>query len=209
MRRRWSLRSAHVGVVLSIATILLASCGRDGEADMVMSSVDRQAPTASAGPPVASAIDTFGGELFAQLSSSIDGNIVLSPYSVAVALAMTRAGAAGETKKQLDRALHLEAIDADAGFNALDQALATRTGDVVGPDGKKLSVVLATANSLWPQKGYPFASPFLDHLAVHYGAGVHAVDYQGDLEQSRRTINAWVSEQTSKKIPELIPRDAL
>jgi serpin B len=174
-----------------------------------MGSAARQTPAASSGLPVATAIDTFGGELFAQLAKTTDGNIVLSPYSVAVALAMTRAGAAGETKQQLDRVLHLDGIDADAGFNALDQALSTRTGDVVGQDGKKLSVVLATANALWPQEGYPFAKPFLDDLAAHYGAGLHVVDYQREIERSRRTINEWVSDHTAKKIPELIPKDAL
>ena len=209
MRRRRSLR-VHAAAALLIAATLLACCGDDGgEADVVMSSVGRQTPTTATGLPVASAIDTFGGELFTQLAETTDGNIVLSPYSVAVALAMTRAGAAGETKEQFDRVLHLEGIDADTGFNALDQALATRTGDVVGRDGKKLSVVLATANALWPQKGYPFAPAFLDHLAAHYGAGLHVVDYQREIERSRRTINEWVSDQTAKKIPELIPKDAL
>jgi serpin B len=210
MRRRRSLRRVHAAIVLFIAATLLASCGSDGgNADIVMSSVARQTPTTASGRPVASALDTFSGELFTQLAKTIDGNIVLSPYSVAVALAMTRAGAAGETKQQLDRVLHLTGIDADSGFNALDQALATRTGEVIGQDGKKLSVVLATANALWPQVGYPFATPFLDHLAANYGAGLHVVDYQREVERSRRTINAWVSDHTAKKIPELIPKDAL
>lgn len=161
---RWRRETALV------VAALLASCGSDAaNADVVMGNVARQTPSASSGLPVASAINRFGGELLTQLSAANDGNIVLSPYSVAVALSMTRAGAAGETKAQLDLVLHLEGIDADVGFNALDQALATRTGDVVGQDGKKLSVVLATANALWPQKGYRFASPFLDQLAAHYG----------------------------------------
>src|SRR5688500_10237982 len=165
MRPRRSPRRLHAAALLVFTATLLASCGDDGgEADVVMSSVARQTPTTSSGLPVATAIDAFGGELFTQLAKTTDGNIVLSPYSVAVALAITRAGAAGETKQQLDRVLHLDGIDADTGFNALDQALATRTGEVVGQDGKKLSVVLATANALWPQEGYPFATPFLDHL---------------------------------------------
>jgi serpin B len=190
--------------------MLVASCGGDGaKADVITGSSTRAAPTASAQLPVASAVDRFGAELFTQLGTAIDGNVLLSPYSVAVALAMTRAGAAGETKAQLDRVLHLEGIDADPGFNALDQALATRTGEVVGQDGKKLSVLLATANALWPQKGYPFATPFLDHLAAHYGAGLHVVDYASDTEGSRRAINQWVSDRTAKRIPELIPKDAL
>ena len=188
----------------------MASCGggRAG-AVVVMGTAARQAPAASSSTPVAAAIDRFGGELFTKLAATTEGNIVLSPYSVAVALTMTRAGAAGETRAQRNRVLHLEGIDADSGFNALDQALATRTGEVTGQDGKKLSVVLATANALWPQTGFPFATPFLDLLAAQYGAGLHVVDYQRDTERSRQTINDWVSDRTAKKIPELIPKDAL
>src|SRR5687768_2613071 len=142
-------RSAAAAVV---AAILLSCCGSGGgEADVVMSAAARQTPETSYGVSVASAIDSFGGALFTALAAPSDSNLVLSPYSVGVALAMTRAGTAGETKQQLDRVLHLESVDADAGFNALDQALGTRTGEVVGQDGKKLSVQLATANALWPQ----------------------------------------------------------
>ena len=188
----------------------MSSCGSgSASAVVVMGTAARLAPPASSSTPVASAIDRFGGELFTKLAATTQGNIVLSPYSVAVALTMTRAGTAGETRAQLDHVLHLEGIDADSGFNALDQALATRTGEVTGQDGKKLSVVLATANALWPQAGFPFAAPFLDLLAAQYGTGVHVVDYQRDTEKSRQTINDWVSERTAKKIPELIPKDAL
>ena len=123
------------------------------------STVARRAATASSGRPVAAAIDRFGGELLTHLAAAIGGNIVLSPYSIAVSLAMTRAGAFTETKAQLDRVLHLEGLDTDEAFNALEQALATRTCDITGHDGEKLSVMLATANALWPQSGYPFAAP--------------------------------------------------
>ena len=173
------------------------------------STVARQAAAASSGRAVAAAIDRFGGELFTALALAAGGNIVLSPYSVAVALAMTRVGASADTRKQLDRVLHLEGLHADDGFNALEQALATRSVDIAGHDGKRLSVNLATANALWPQSGFPFASPFLDVLASHYGAGLHPVDFERDTERSRCAINEWVSDRTAEKIPELIPKGPL
>ena len=169
------------------------------------STVARRAAHAASGRSVAAALDRFGGELFTHLAAAIGGNIVLSPYSIAVALAMTRAGAATETREQLDRVLHLEGLDTDEAFNALEQALATRTIDISEHDGETLSVMLATANGLWPQAGYPFAAPFLETLASHYGAGLHPVDFERDTERSRCAINEWVSDRTAEKISELIP----
>jgi serpin B len=173
------------------------------------STVARRAATASAGRPVAAAIDRFGGELFTQLAAAVGGNIVLSPYSIAVALAMTRAGAATETREQLDGVVHLGGLDIDEAFNALEQALATRTSVITGYDGEKVSVILATANALWPQSGYRFAAPFLDVLASHYGASLHPVDFERDAERSRCAINEWVADRTAEKIPELIPSGVL
>jgi serpin B len=173
------------------------------------STVARRGATASSGRPVAAAIDRFGGELFTHLAAAIGGNIVMSPYSITVALAMTRAGAATETRTQLDRVLHLEGLDTDEAFNALEQALATRTSDSTGYDGEKVSVILATANALWPQSGYPFAAPFLDVLASHYGASLHPVDFERETERSRRAINEWVADRTAERIREVIPKGVL
>jgi serpin B len=87
--------------------------------------------------------------------------------------------------------------------------LSTRSGVVKDAAGKNSEVQLATANSLWLQKGYPFTTSFLDLLAAQYGAGLHVVDFERDTETARRAINSWVAGETKKKIPELIPRDAL
>lgn len=192
------------------AIALMAGCGGDAaRAEVVQSSAARLGADPSAADPVAHSLDRFGGELLTKIASTSSGNLILSPYSVAVALAMTRAGAAGETRAQLDRALHFEGIDVDTGFNALERALSTRSAVFEGPDGEELEVKLATANALWPQKDYSFTAAFLDLLASQYGAGLHVVDYQRETEKARRAINEWVADETVKKIPELIPKDAL
>ena len=60
-------------------------------------------------------------------------------------------------------------------------------------------------NSLWGQRGYTFLTSYLDLLAERYGAGLSLLDFSGDPEGSRASINGWVSERTKTRIPELIP----
>ena len=48
---------------------------------------------------------TFALELYSQLKTN-PGNLFFSPYSISTALAMTYAGARGETEKQMGQVLH-------------------------------------------------------------------------------------------------------
>jgi serpin B len=127
---------------------------------------------------------------------------------VAIALAMTRTGAAGETLKQMDTVLRGVAADQNAGFNALDQALAKRPGKYRFGD-QDLELELATANRLWGQKDFTFERAFLDELAKDYGAGMQIVDYANAHEAARRTINDWVAARTRDRIKDLIAEGVL
>lgn len=141
----------------------------------------------------------FGFDLYAQLRSQ-DGNLFMSPYSISSALAMVYAGAKGGTEQEIASTLHYSLPQAKLhpAFDALDLALASR-----GADADPGSFRLRVANAAWAQKGYSFLPVYLDTLAVSYGAGINLLDFAGDLEASRTTINRWVSQQTEGKIPEL------
>lgn len=137
------------------------------------------------------------------------GNLFYSPYSISVALAMTYAGARGETERQMAQVLHfaLEQARLHPAFNALDQALASRGAGAKSKDGQPFR--LRVANSLWGQAGYTFLPAFLDTLAENYGAGLRLVDFKGAPEDARKAINKWVSDQTEGKIRDLIPHGAI
>jgi len=49
----------------------------------------------------------------------------------------------------------------------------------------------------------------LDVLAVNYGCGLRLLDFISEPEQSRITINDWVSDQTENKIKDLIPQGVI
>jgi len=144
----------------------------------------------------------FAFDLLRQASGN--DNFFVSPHSVSIALAMTYAGAREQTAEQIKKTLHfdLEPEKLHAAFGALDLALAARNGKTV-PSGQAFE--LHVVNSLWGQRDYVFLGSYLDRLAESYGAGLSLLDFGNDAEGSRSMINAWVSDQTRARLPELIP----
>lgn len=151
----------------------------------------------------------FAFSLYRLLKDKQAGNLFYSPYSISQALAMTYAGARGETEQQMAEALHftLPQERLHPAFNSLDQALAQRGEGARGKDGKGFR--LHIVNAIWGQAGYDFLSDFLDVLAENYGAGMRLLDFVNATEAARVTINTWISEQTEGRIEDLIPAGAL
>ncbi len=141
--------------------------------------------------------NAFALELYAKLSREA-GNLFLSPYSISTALAMTYAGAWGETEAQMAKVLHLGKNDKD-----LHAAFGKLVADL-NAAGKEKGYQLSVANALWAQQDYKFLKDYTDLVAASYGAGLNLVDFKGATEAVRQTINAWVEKQTQDKIKELL-----
>lgn len=151
----------------------------------------------------------FALDLYHQLAPA-DSNLFFSPYSISSALAMTYAGAAGETAEEMAKVFHFPQDETylHSGFNALGQYL-EGLADLEIPKDQGDPFQLNIANAIWGQKDFHFEQSFLDTLAVNYGAGLRLLDYIQDPEKSRQTINDWVSDQTQDKIQDLIPQGAI
>ncbi len=207
-------------MLAALASPLLAACGNDsdeksapggrddagGELDLVSSDVDRAAGDADAIPDVVAAMHRFAGGVYGALPP--DGNLVLSPYSIAVALGMTLTGAGGTTAAEMR-----DVLGADnrfhAGLNALTSYVEGLAGRQKRADGSDAEIALDAANQLFGQYGVAWEQPFLDVLAEHYGAGMRVVDFQAATEEARTLINEWVEEQTHDRIEDLIPEGIL
>jgi serpin B len=139
----------------------------------------------------------FAFDLYAKLRGK-DGNLFFSPESISTALAMTYAGARGETAEEMAKTLHFKLKEGQLhpAFHALIEEL--------NGAGKKRGYQLNVANALWGQKGYGFLPAFLKLTKSNYGAGLQEVDFAGETEKARQTINAWVEKQTKDKIKELL-----
>ena len=152
--------------------------------------------------------NTFAFDLYQALKET-NGNLFYSPYSISSALAMTYAGARGETEKQMGDTLHfsLPQEKLHPAFNSIALTLASRGQETEDQD--KMGFVLKNVNAIWGQKEYKFQPAFLDILAENYGAGMRTLDFTREPEKSRLTINNWVSEQTANKIQELLPAGSI
>jgi serpin B len=141
----------------------------------------------------------FALDLYARLRAR-PGNLFVSPYSLSTALAMTRAGARGETANQMDKTLHFRLPQ-----ERLHGTFAALQRDFNGSsDGKKRPYELSVANALWGQKGYPFLPEYRKLIQDAYGGGYQEVDFLDDRAQAVATINRWVAGQTRDRIKDLL-----
>jgi serpin B len=168
---------------------------------------DPQVPSADS-TTLASDNAAFAFAAYNQLIAK-NTNLVFSPASISIALAMTYAGAAGTTASEMAQALHFTLPPArlHPAFNALDLALASRGEGKLGGDGGPMR--LRIVNALWAEQTYTFKSDFLATLAANYGADVNLLDFVHAPDPSRLTINAWVADQTENKIQDLLPPDVI
>jgi serpin B len=148
--------------------------------------------------------NAFAFDFYAQLRKEQAGkNIFYSPFSISSALAMTYAGANGNTATQMAKVMHfdLEEQELHPAFSDLTEELNER--------GKTANFRLAVANRLWGQEDYNFLQNFLEMNKLYYGAGIERVNFKKDPEGSRKTINAWIEKKTEDRIKNLIAPRAL
>jgi serpin B len=199
-------------LVAAIAASGLTGCGGSAlvetvvRADEARSEKPRIAADSAAVDSVPALVGDNIGFALSLYGALFDGeeNLFLSPHSLSAALAMTYAGARGETERQMAEALHFSLPQAQLhpAFNALDQTLARRS------QGESMAFQLRIGNAVWGQEGDTFLEPFLDTLAENYGAGMQLVDFR-QAEEARGQINNWGSDQTENRIEELLPPGAL
>ncbi|MFC2039051.1 serpin family protein [Chloroflexota bacterium] len=195
-------------VVITMVMLVLSGCAGPVSAWDIESEKPREkAPGASLTDleDLAAGNGEFTFDLYQALKGT-EGNLFYSPYSISQALAMTYAGAKGETEKQMAETLKflLPQNGLHRAFNTLDLELSDRGDGASGQDGEgfRLNIV----NAIWGQKDYQFLTEYLDTLSENYGAGLRVLDFASEPEPSRITINDWVSEKTEDRIKDLIPQ---
>lgn len=159
-------------------------------------------------PDVASVADSgneFALDLYGRLAQK-PGNLFFSPYSIRSALAMTYAGARGQTAAQMSQVLRFTLPG-----ERLHDAFATLSDELNdgGTVGFRRVYALDVANALWGQQGYHYNPDFLDLLHNDYGADLHQSDFLTAAPAACQEINQWVAQKTQNKITDLVSPDAI
>jgi serpin B len=151
---------------------------------------------------VVKAINSLALDLYPKLKQG-DDNLFFSPYSISSALAMTYAGARGETAAQMARTLNFEGDGENlaSGFGALNRSLI--------PSADQGGCRLQVANGLWGHKGFPFLTEYQDLVVKTYQGRLTDLDFERGPEAARKTINKAVEEQTQGKITDLMPAGSI
>ena len=178
-------------IVLRTLASLAAACG--------LASNSHAEPIA---PPnlAVHAVNQLGLDLHRQLATQPGKNLLISPWSIQTALAMTYAGAAGTTRNEMAKVLHFDNNETNlhAGFRQISEALAA---EAAASDG---TFAFNIANRLFGSKGFTFEKPFLNTVATWYGAPLEPIDF-AQSDAATRRINGWVEQQTKDRIRDLIP----
>ena len=221
LRRRGGVVGAALVVVVLLATLVPIGFGgranpndtlhvaaRSGSAIELVSDTGTAGPASASTPSnaVARSEQQFSLSLLKQISASgsRSSNIVVSPLSLATALAMLELGAKGSTEAQIAHALGTSELTAEqqaAGWSALSAEL-TAAGTSAG-------IALQSANSLWLQKGLAMDPAFMSDLSRYFASGVWQVDFASDPSAAVAALNAWVARETHGHITSLFAPGAI
>ena len=149
---------------------------------------------------VVNANNQFAFELYSDLDKSTSENIFFSPYSISAALAMTYEGAKGQTADEMKSVFHFPEN------NLLRPNFAAIYNEI---NRGNEAYELRTGNALWIQQDYPFLQDYTSRVEKYYGGKAANLDFAGETEKSRQTINGFIEEQTNDKIKDLLPTGSL
>jgi len=185
-------------VLLLAGSALFAACS---SSDSPVSPFEARAIPQEFAGDVASVVagnNAFAFDLY-HVFRTDDGNLFFSPFSISTALAMTYAGAAGQTELEMAEVLHFT-----LGREALHPAYGALLESV--DRGNALpNYTLETANRLWTATTYTFQEEFLNTTREDYGAEAARTDFAADPEGARTRINDWVAARTHERISDLFP----
>jgi serpin B len=153
---------------------------------------------------ISEANNEFAISLYKKIGDE-EKNIVFSPYSISSALAVTYAGAKGNTAREMADILWFP--DDQESFHPRYKIFT----DSILMTGMEKGTELRIANAIWVQEDYKLRDGFLKLADSCYQARAENVNFKipEELENTRLKINLWVEKITNQKIRDLIPRGVL
>ena len=122
-------------------------------------------------------------------------NMFISPLSLHMALGMLLNGASGQTASEIQQTLKLDA-------QTLSEANTTYKKLLTNLPGLDPQETLRLGNSVWYRQSFTVLPAYQDLLKQTFNATISAEDFDSPATVGK--INAWASQQTQGKIPQVI-----
>lgn len=187
-------------IALVCLSLVLSGCkspevtGMTGDLMVGVQAAQRPSAPALPDPAIRQAINRFSAALF-KASADNKGNVMISPASVYLTLAMTQNGADGETKAAMLKVLADQGLTADL-INQASRDWMIR----LNPTGSKTT--LQIANSIWFDQNFTPYQPFLQSNADYFSANAYKLDFKD--QGTPAVINAWVKQATNGTIDQIV-----
>jgi serine protease inhibitor len=207
MHKRNVLRGRNSTIAALLAAAMLAGCGAGTQspASNVVEPISGSGPPTAVvqaenahtavDPAIVTADNSFGLNLLNELTPVANGNIAISPISVAMALQIVYNGAAGTTQTSMANTLSLGGLTT----SSLDSDNAALEASLLNADP---AVQVTIANSLWMHvASNPVLPSFTATDQTYYGATL------GDLSGAPDNVNAWVATETNSLITQILPSE--
>ncbi len=136
----------------------------------------------------------FGFNLYKNLARENE-NIMISPVSVSLAMAMVYNGANGATREDMARALNVQGLELDR-LNKNNLALLYY---LTSADPE---LTLNIANSIWMLEDFKFLEAFVATVKNDYQAEAKKLDFADP--KSADVINKWVNDKTRGTIDQIV-----
>ena len=124
----------------------------------------------------------------------VDSNLLISPYSISVAMTMAYMGANGTTKEEMGEVLHLTSLS-DFSINNSNLEIM----DSLQTSGLDTMLI---ANSIWYRDDIQLVDDFTNVCKDKYLSQVEELNFYN--LNAKDIINEWVSDNTNGKITELV-----
>ena len=178
---------------LTVFVLILSSCREESIETNEFKDIQLDEKSAQ----IVEADNEFGFELFQSIfASEIEyENIMVSPLSVSLALAMTYNGADGDTKTAMEETLKLYGLPPEE----INTSYQTLVNALKSLDEK---VILKIANAIYYSDSFSVEQDFISTNENYYDAEVSALDFNSS--NAVKTINNWVADKTNDKIKTIL-----
>lgn len=149
------------------------------------------------------AANDFSFDLFRAIGEEKKGNFFASPFNVNGCLSMVLAGARGETEAGM-----LKGLRHELGSERVHSAVSTLNGGVADR-GTGEGVQISLSNRVFTQNNFRVENEFKAITEGVYGAEAHSLDFAGNPDAARTTINDQVAADTKDRIKDLLPEGSI